>query len=271
MQRETSSNPPGKFLFTKMPNTLLDHAMPLLKDTEWRLLCVIVRQTIGWLGPDGKSKSSDWLTRRQLMERTGRHSEAISEAIAGLIEKRLIRACDEAGNSLSQPSQRRNARGRIQYGLHPALWKLQSSGVDARKNRLEGRKSEFGPQLHRPAKANTTIEQTKEKSAPSGFVSAPDPEDVRRFKTVYVEQFHLKFGTEPTGLALNPDDAARLHELVEAHSITELEAMLRDFFSRDWAWLKKARFSLPTFLHSHQLLRLVKPSQPALNADQRAG
>lgn len=33
------------------PRVLVDEVMPDLTDTEWRVLTVIVRQTIGWQSP----------------------------------------------------------------------------------------------------------------------------------------------------------------------------------------------------------------------------
>ncbi len=227
--------------------------MPLLKDTEWRVLCVIVRQTIGWLGTDGQPKTSDWITRRQFMERTGRHAEAISEAVAGLIEKRLIRACDEAGNLLSQPSQRRNARGRIQYGLHPNIWNIPQ------KIRHGDRKSELDLQPRMVEKANTTKENLKEKSD-EPRLSLQENAAIRLFEATYAHKYRSKFAVDPTLSVLTEDERVRLHELIALHGARELEAMLGNFFSRDWAWLRKSRFSLAAFLHSQHLLRLLKPS-----------
>ena len=103
--------------FTPLPNHFIDEVMPTLKDTEWRLLCVIVRQTLGWSDSHGKRKQRDWLTQRQLMNRTGRSSEAISAALDALIRRRLIDACDAGGALLLTPAQRRRHRGAIFYGL----------------------------------------------------------------------------------------------------------------------------------------------------------
>ncbi len=62
---------------TPFPNHLLDNAMPRLRDTEWRLLCVLVRQTLGWQNKsEGGRKQRDWLTQAQLKKRTGRDSAA---------------------------------------------------------------------------------------------------------------------------------------------------------------------------------------------------
>ena len=48
---------------TPFPSHLLDDAMPLLSDTEWRVLCVVVRQTLGWEDGQGGRKREDWLTQ----------------------------------------------------------------------------------------------------------------------------------------------------------------------------------------------------------------
>src|SRR5688572_27745316 len=76
---------------TPFPNILLDEALPLLKDTEWRLLCVIVRQTLGRYDRETQArKQRDWLTREQLKARTGRDSEALTKAIDTLVKAHYI-------------------------------------------------------------------------------------------------------------------------------------------------------------------------------------
>lgn len=111
--------PPSELIepFTAFPNVLLDCLMPTLRDTEWRLLCVVVRQTIGWREKGGKRKSRDWLTQRQLMTRTGRNSAALSAALDTLVRRRLVDAWDEAGGLLLTPQERRRCQGRIYFGL----------------------------------------------------------------------------------------------------------------------------------------------------------
>lgn len=76
--------------WTKVPNALLDRLMPTLKDTELRILLVLIRATSGW-NREGKSVP---LTYRALMARTGRHSEAVANAIAELSKRGLIHASD---------------------------------------------------------------------------------------------------------------------------------------------------------------------------------
>jgi len=72
--------------WTKVPNHLIDRLMPTLKDTELRILLVLVRSTSGW----NREGSSVPLTYRALVSRTGRHTEAIAGALRSLRDKRLI-------------------------------------------------------------------------------------------------------------------------------------------------------------------------------------
>jgi hypothetical protein len=103
--------------FTPLPNNFIDQVMPTLKDTEWRLLCIIARQTLGWSDGKGKRRERDWLSQSQLKARTGRQSASISAALDALIRHRLIDAFDARGNLLLTPEQRRRHRGPIFYGL----------------------------------------------------------------------------------------------------------------------------------------------------------
>lgn len=115
--------------FTAFPNALIDGVMPTLKDTEWRLICVIVRQTLGWSDGRGKRKERDWLTQRQLMKRTGRNSAALSGALDALVRRRLVDAWDETGEPLLTPQERRRYRGRIYFGLCRNV--LETLGIEA--------------------------------------------------------------------------------------------------------------------------------------------
>jgi len=104
---------------TPVPNGLLDRVMPMLRDTELRVLLVVVRQTLGWQdGPDSaQRKEKDWLTQGQLMRRTGRASGAVSRAVDALVRAALIDVLDRAGNFLNTPAERRRHLGRLYYRL----------------------------------------------------------------------------------------------------------------------------------------------------------
>lgn len=108
---------------TPFPNLLIDRAMPELSDTEWRLLCVVCRQTLGFASPDGRGgrKARDWLTHRQLKTRTGRASAAVSRAVDGLVRKSLIEVRGLDGTPLLTPQERRRCQGALFFNLAPRL------------------------------------------------------------------------------------------------------------------------------------------------------
>lgn len=104
---------------TPVPNDLLDQVMPTLRDTELRVLLVIVRQTLGWQkGPEpSQRKTKDWLTQSQLMRRTGRASEAVARAVDALVQAGLISVLNQAGMTLRTPAERRRHLGHLYYQL----------------------------------------------------------------------------------------------------------------------------------------------------------
>jgi hypothetical protein len=104
--------------FVPFPMALFDEQMPRLKDTEWRLLCVIVRQTLGWKSGKGRKKR-DWMSQKQLMTRTGRSSAALSGALDALVRKNLVVCQDKQGKPLLTPQQRRCHRGHVYFALSP--------------------------------------------------------------------------------------------------------------------------------------------------------
>lgn len=108
---------------TPVPNDMLDRVMPTLRDTELRVLLVVVRQTLGWQdGPNSsRRKERDWLTQSQLMRRTGRASEAVSAAVDGLVRARLIEVQDRWRRPLVTPAERRRCLGKLYYRLGPEL------------------------------------------------------------------------------------------------------------------------------------------------------
>ena len=139
---------------TPVPNDLLDRVMPMLRDTELRVLLVVVRQTLGWqsgINP-ARRKARDWLTQSQLMRRTGRASGAVSHAVDALVQAGLIIVTDRSGKPLKAADERRRHLGHLYY-------QIGSGGeiVDnLPKNVDNSRKSEH-------AKAHTTKETVTQK------------------------------------------------------------------------------------------------------------
>ncbi len=100
---------------TPFPNFLLDRVMPHLGDTEWRMLCVIVRMTLGW------QKSEDWLSHSQLKNRTGRESAAVSRAVDTLVKRGLVVIRDRNERRLHTRAERRRSRSQLVFAVHPRL------------------------------------------------------------------------------------------------------------------------------------------------------
>jgi hypothetical protein len=72
--------------WTKTPNLVIDKLMPGLKDTEVRVLLVLLRSTVGW-NREGQPVAISYAS---LQARTGRSSEAISNALKSLDRQGLI-------------------------------------------------------------------------------------------------------------------------------------------------------------------------------------
>ncbi len=119
-----------------VPSRLVDAVMPHLRDTELRVILVVLRQTWGWkmdrtnvdemkAGQQAHSskqavqkqatKRRDWLSHRQLCRRTGRGSDAVSAAVASLTASGLIIVEDAGGKPLMTPDERRRCLGRLYF------------------------------------------------------------------------------------------------------------------------------------------------------------
>jgi hypothetical protein len=144
---------------TPFPDWLLDRLMPRLRDVEWRLICVLVRQTLGWQTGDGKPKQSDWLSHSQLRRRTGRSSSAISPAIEFLCRNRLVEIDDGQGNSLRTAFERRRHRG-------PLFFRLNLEGLKHKQKRLRLKK-----RIH---KSGTTINTLTKEAVVRNGKSIPE-------------------------------------------------------------------------------------------------
>lgn len=125
-----AASTPFPDMSTPFPNVLIDRIMPDLSDTEWRLLCVVCRQTLGFVSPgtQGGRRTRDWLTHGQLKARTGRASEAVSRAIDGLVRKNLIEVRTYAGEPLLTPPERRRCQGMLFFSLAPRLVQTFKTG-----------------------------------------------------------------------------------------------------------------------------------------------
>src|SRR5580700_10492966 len=103
---------------TPFPNALFE-LMPKLRDTEWRVLSVVVRFTCGFVDPYTKRrKLVAKISHHQFKRWTGRESAAICRAIDILVRADLIEVRDSAGRRLNSSQSRRRSRTTLVYGIH---------------------------------------------------------------------------------------------------------------------------------------------------------
>lgn len=93
---------------TQVPNTLFDIYLSTLKESELKILLVVLRQTNGWIDiKTGKRKTRDRISRTQFMQKTGLSRKIVSLAIKGLLQKGLLTITDQSGNLLHLSEDRK--------------------------------------------------------------------------------------------------------------------------------------------------------------------
>jgi len=106
---------------TPIPNILIDQYMPRLRDTEWRILLVVVRQTLGWADKHGNRKELDWISHVQFQVKTGRGGDAVSNAIDYLVRQGFIEVLDGKRRFLPTKASRKSRFARLYYRVGPVL------------------------------------------------------------------------------------------------------------------------------------------------------
>lgn len=242
--------------------------MPTLKDTEWRLVCVIVRQTLGWSAGQGRRKSQDWLTQKQIMRRTERNNGAISKAIAVLVRRGLIEVLDASGALLVTAQQRRRSYGRLYYRLaastlpqhspqsasltaETAVRKAQTTKARVTKYIPYGSASNEGlvsAAVLTPHEVNATLMHgiASVETNPEVPLEAPNP-DVRIFLGLYIRLFkHHTLRHDPPCIAWGKDGKL-VRDLLKCYPLTRLESLLEQFFDSREEWLQKQGYSIGAF------------------------
>lgn len=106
-----------------LPRQIIER-LPFLKDSDIRLLLLVVSQTIGY------GKERDWISQAWFKEKAGLSSASVSGAIDLLVRRRLIRVTNEEGFERHTKLARRLHRGKLYYCLGPALGYPQSLSTD---------------------------------------------------------------------------------------------------------------------------------------------
>lgn len=250
--------------FTAFPNALLDQLMPTLTDTEWRLLCVVVRQTLGWQSKEGQAGASqrklqDWLTHSQLQSRTGRASEALSRAVDSLVSKGLIEVCDDRGNALKTAATRRRNGGKLFYSLGPAVREtialksaaksekpVSENGIRKTKTTKENvtKNSPVGEQTVKPRPPKPENEKHEKSVAHQSEVHQSD---VHRFLRAYREGFRQRTPHGEPPVIDWGKDGKLAKQLLSLYSYDRLVQLLERFWTSDDAWTRRQGYSLYAF------------------------
>jgi len=269
----SSSKKPKFSRTTPFPNQLIDDVMPRLNDTQWRVLCVIVRQTMGWYDRHtGSRKVRDWLTQSQLKARTGRNAQALAAAIDLLGKQGYIVVEDESGNPLHSPQNRRAYRGRCYYRLADAWLRrvgLPVSGLSD-NNLKQAAGVAFQTQTPKTefdgsGKSNRTKEkQTKdtESAAPQLPLSTGRSDELPSAQTQEFIALFAKASQEYWGTtadtALTPQQLASLKRLLETHAGMDWTPHLQAFFRSDFQYVKQHGYALSAFVNTANVLLLMK-------------
>ncbi len=250
---------------TAFPNALVDEEMPNLSDTEWRILCVLVRQTLGWQEERGGSrKVRDWLTNSQLKTRTGRESAAVSRAIQSLLIKRLIVVEDSEGKPLLASRQRQRQLGRLYFRLHPRLLPQANEAANTTKSFsiLEGSVSKMARKVAKTenTKAKTTKETVYKTTPPSP--SSVDSDAIQEFWNHYQNLFQRRSSGNLTPPFSRNREGKVVQQLLMQYPLNTLCELLGIFFSLEDKWVREQGFSLIAFRHRLPKL-LMHPSPNA--------
>lgn len=232
---------------TQIPHIIIREWMPRLSDVELRVLIVVVDQTLGWIEDEetGRRKDRDWISRGQLMEKTGRSAKHVSRAVKSLVEAHhLVEAIDGKGRLLNTADKRKAKFGKIFYRLTlhepaPSLFdKPHSRAVSYRESKgltgdIRGTKSPS-------TKGLTTKETHLQKEIQIHAVAsatAPDPKkkDHAAFVEFWYEMVQKTRGIRPVITAADGKNLKRVLEVGVPEPLLEQIAL---FFLEDFSFRK---------------------------------
>lgn len=98
-------------LTTPVPNVFFDAWLPLLTESEIKILLVVIRQTWGWVDKlTGGRKERDRISGWQFRQKTGLSKRIITKAINALSDKGLLEVSDYSCNRLIFASDRKGRK-----------------------------------------------------------------------------------------------------------------------------------------------------------------
>jgi hypothetical protein len=240
---------------TPFPNHLLDEVRPRLKGSEWNVLCLIVRQTCGWTDRKGLRKQQDWLTHRQIKQKTGLASASICQAISTLVESGLITVRDGQGTVLEMAAERRRA-GRLYFALgscrypHSPTKRVVGPWPFQKSKTTQGAKEKIDTfvvfENQNRGERDTSISDQLPATDLTPATLAGDLGNVVRH---YRDGFQSHFGNRQLP-AIFPADFAALKTLVDKIGPTEVKRRLDSFLDCEYRFVTRQHYSLNAFTHS---------------------
>ncbi len=178
---------------TQIPNLILDEVMPHLSDTEFRVLIIICRQTLGWIedATTGRRKAEDWISYTQLIEKTGRNRQAISKALKGLKEKDLIHVVDAADHEI------------VGHGAvtgHPLFYRLNVSRYEKHTARYENQSTKIIPTKETLTKEPLSKDSEQGSQVAHSGNGVSSLGDMARMRLAEIEAKHVNGEKKPGGL-----------------------------------------------------------------------
>ena len=239
---------------TPFPNYLLDTIMPQLKGSEWLVLCVIVRQTCGWKQNGGSRKQTDWITHRQIKERSGLASASICGAIDALVRKSIISVRDVSDNELDTAARRRRA-GKL-------LFRLPSLGPEATVPFQKAKTTKESIDIY------PFVDFKNEKAPAVGISEIENLEPVRDDFALdaVVQAYHEKFrqhDRKRSAPKIHAKDLNRLGAIIDNMGQAQIIDLLNAFFASDYRFIVRQNHSLSAFTHTVHLLPKLRQSKSA--------
>lgn len=129
-QRKADTYSLRRIQSTPFPNRLLD-AVLTLPETQARVVCLVVRLTLGWsAGRGGERRASVGLSYARILKAIGRRSPtAVGRAVEALVGCGMLEVLADSGERLETPAERRRYHRALRYRLAPGFVEEAVPGV----------------------------------------------------------------------------------------------------------------------------------------------
>lgn len=216
--------------FTAVPNDFFDVWMREVEPSEWKILCFIIKKTIGW------NKQEDWIAMSQFINGTGLTKNTLLTHLESLVKKDMIFRRYHGPEGME----------RVYYKLNiePAN-ELPQDTLD-----LGGAKIELGEgqdpvqSLIEPsakiAPTKYNIQKTRSKDS-----AAPGGSDTKGFIDYFFEQYKAKFGVKYHVNGGKEGSIAKA--LLKKMTLEELKKRVDVFLSTQDAFYEKAGYTIGCF------------------------